>query len=212
MANDLFVTAAATVGAMAVGRTLPKGDPKTDYYIKVGYLASQVASLALYGIIVLKIKKQNDKTVVKIIKPKPKPAPGTAAAEKNGTVTNEKDETLKDAADTSDVEVTTTTARDYDLQAVKGEVRSTLVSAALYLGVLYLYLGFNRPLFTQTIKTIAYMLLQSKQARIHLWGEKPVGDLARPFKDGRKAALAKLKAAIFGGAKPVKKAGEKKSE
>lgn len=56
------------------------------------------------------------------------------------------------------------------------------------------------------------MLLQSKQARIHLWGEKPVGDLARPFKDGRKAALAKLKAAIFGGAKPVKKAGEKKSE
>jgi hypothetical protein len=43
------------------------------------------------------------------------------------------------------------------------------------------YMQYTQPLFIQGLMTIKGVL-ESNPAKLHIWGKKPEGDLARPFK------------------------------
>lgn len=76
-------------------------------------------------------------------------------------------------------ETVTTTVRDYDVDQVQQFIKSTLTSV-LIISVMHFQFKFTQPLFMQSILPIKN-LLTHKEALIHLWGDAPEGNLARPF-------------------------------
>ena len=51
----------------------------------------------------------------------------------------------------------------------------------MMMAVMHLYMKFSQPLLVQSIMPLK-TLLESKVARIHLFGAQPAGDLKRPWK------------------------------
>lgn len=72
------------------------------------------------------------------------------------------------------------TVQDYDLAEVNKQIQQTLVSSGILMAI-HSYFGYAQPLFLQAI--IPWKaLLTLPIVRIHFWGCKAEGDLARPFK------------------------------
>jgi hypothetical protein len=76
-------------------------------------------------------------------------------------------------------ETVTTTVRDYDVDQVKQFIQST-VTSILIISVMHFQFKFTQPLLMQSILPVKN-LLTHKEALIHLWGDAPEGNLARPF-------------------------------
>ena len=74
----------------------------------------------------------------------------------------------------------TTTVKDYDMQQLLSAVKSAGMGLVM-MAVMHLYLKFSQPLLVQSVMPLK-SLLESKVARIHLFGAQPVGDLKRPWK------------------------------
>lgn len=76
-------------------------------------------------------------------------------------------------------ETVTTTVKDYDIDQVNQFIKSTVTSIAI-ISVMHWQFKFTQPLLMQSILPIKN-LLTHKEALIHLWGDAPEGNLARPF-------------------------------
>ncbi|KAI8885933.1 hypothetical protein K501DRAFT_178822 [Backusella circina FSU 941] len=119
---------------------------------RIGYYSAQVLVIGLSYALITLINKKNDTTVFTYESPaKPGAAPETV----------------------------TTTIKDYDVSQVKQFIQSTLTSVAM-ISVMHFQFKFTQPLLMQSIMPIKN-LLAHKEALIHLWGDAPEGNLARPF-------------------------------
>ncbi|CAK9782194.1 inorganic phosphate transport PHO88 [Cutaneotrichosporon oleaginosum] len=154
--NPAITNLAVSLGAMQIARRLPTDDPKVVFYLRCMYLAGQALSFAIYYYITMKIRAKNDLTVVKYVQPKSPMNP-----------------------DSKD-ELVTTTVRDYDL-AETGKAMKGLFTGIAFMALLHLYMGYIPPLFVQSITTVK-AVLESNEAKLHIWGKAPEGPLARPFK------------------------------
>ncbi|CAG9460238.1 unnamed protein product [Pedinophyceae sp. YPF-701] len=79
-------------------------------------------------------------------------------------------------------ETTTVTVREYDTKQVLDGLRSQLISVAIVC-VLHFYKGMLPPMLLQGLM-MPFGILDNKMFRIHVVGEHPSEDLARPFKAG----------------------------
>jgi len=154
--NPAITNLAISLGAMQVSRRLPMDDPQFITYLRIGYVVSQVLSLAIYYFIILKIKRKNDLTVLKYVQP-----PSAMNSE-------------------AKPELVTTTVKDYDLSETGKAMRSLFFGIA-FMGFLHGYMKYTQPLMIQGVMTIKGVL-ESQEAKLHLWGSKAEGDLSRPFK------------------------------
>ncbi|KAI9475923.1 MAG: inorganic phosphate transporter Pho88 [Benjaminiella poitrasii] len=145
--------------SMQLAKKIDWNDPDVLTYARVGYYSAQVLVVALaYGLITL-IRKKNDTTVLTYNAPQ-KPSM-TASTESSAPQT------------------ITTTVRDYDVDQVKQFIQSTFTSVII-ISVMHFQFKFTQPLLMQSILPIKN-LLTHKEALIHLWGDAPEGNLARPF-------------------------------
>ena len=76
----------------------------------------------------------------------------------------------------------TTTVQEYDTTQLKSGVKMALMGVGM-MGVMHLYMGYSQPLLAQSVMPIKNDL-ESKVAKIHLFGKQAVGDLKRPWKTG----------------------------
>lgn len=72
------------------------------------------------------------------------------------------------------------TVMEYDLIEVGKQIQQTLVSAGILMAI-HSYFGYAQPLFLQSIMPWKN-LLTLPVVRIHAFGGKATGDLARPWK------------------------------
>lgn len=96
-------------------------------------------------------------------------------------------------------ETITTTVRDYDVDQVQQFIKS-LLATIFMLSIMHFQFEFSQPLLLQAILPIKN-LLSHKEALIHLWGDAPEGDLARPFAPDNPFASFST---FFGGRKNTK--------
>ncbi|WRT65902.1 uncharacterized protein IL334_002853 [Kwoniella shivajii] len=157
MNNPAISNLVISLGAMQVARKIPMDDPKIINYLRIGYVASQVISLAIYYFITLKIRRKNDLTVLKYVNPAPPMNPDAKP------------------------ELVQTTVKDYDLAEVGKAIKSLLSLA--FMAFLHGYLKYTQPLFIQGLMGLK-STLESNPAKLHIFGKKAEGDLARPFKAG----------------------------
>ncbi|WWD18136.1 hypothetical protein CI109_102585 [Kwoniella shandongensis] len=156
MNNPAITNLVISLGAMQVARRIPMEDPQVLTYLRIGYIASQVISLAIYYYITLKIRKRNDLTVLKYVNPASPMNPDAKP------------------------ELVTTTVKDYDL-AETGKAMKSLFMGVAFMCFLHGYLKYTQPLFIQGLMGLK-STLESNPAKLHLFGKKAEGDLARPFK------------------------------
>ncbi|CAO3703414.1 unnamed protein product [Rhizopus stolonifer] len=141
---------------MQLSKKLDWNYPDVLTMARIGYYGAQVLVVGLaYGLIAL-IKKKNDTTVLTYTPPA-KPSLGGGAP----------------------AESITTTVRDYDVDQVKQLIQSTVTSIFI-IHLMHWQFKFTQPLFMQSLMPIKN-LLTHKEALIHLWGDAPEGNLARPF-------------------------------
>ncbi|EIE76021.1 hypothetical protein RO3G_00725 [Rhizopus delemar RA 99-880] len=125
---------------------------------RIGYYSAQALVVAAaYGLIAI-IKKKNDTTVL-TYSPPSKPSFGQPAPSAPETIS--------------------TTIRDYDIDQVKQFIQSTVTSIFI-ISLMHWQFKFTQPLLMQSLMPIKN-LLTHKEALIHLWGDAPEGNLARPF-------------------------------
>ncbi|KAI0031132.1 inorganic phosphate transporter [Vararia minispora EC-137] len=146
---------AISLGVMQVARKIPFDDPNVLTYVRIGYITSQLITLAVYYYISSTVKAKNDRTVLKYVEPESPMNP-------NGG------------------QLVTTTVRDYDLGETSKAIRGAFTSVAMMV-FLHLYMGYTQPLFVQGIMTFK-TLYDSKLFKIYVLGKPADGDLKRPFK------------------------------
>jgi len=146
-----------SLGVMQVARKIPFDEPDVLNYVRLGYVVSQVAILAVYYFISFKIKQKNDLTVLKYV-------------EAANPMTQEPGKLV------------TTTVRDYDLSETSKLLRSAYLGILMMCG-LHGYMGYTQPLFVQGIMGLKN-LYDAKPVMIYILGRAPEGDLKRPFKAG----------------------------
>ncbi|WVN85837.1 uncharacterized protein L203_100989 [Cryptococcus depauperatus CBS 7841] len=156
MNNPAVSNLLLSLGAMQVARRIPMENPQVVNYLRIAYVSSQLIALAIYYYITLKIRKKNDLTVLKYVNPASPMNPGAKP------------------------ELVTTTVKDYDLAETGKAMRSLFIGIA-FMGFLHLYMRYNQPLFMSSIMGLKGAL-ESNPAKLHVWGKKAEGDLARPFK------------------------------
>ncbi|KAI7901378.1 inorganic phosphate transporter Pho88 [Cokeromyces recurvatus] len=143
--------------SMQLAKKVDWNDPNVVTYARMGYYGAQVLVVIMaYGLITL-IKKKNDTTVLTYNAPQRPSMSG----------------------DSSAPQTITTTVRDYDVEQVKQFIQSTLTSIVI-ISVMHFQFKFTQPLLMQSIMPIKN-LLTHKESLIHLWGDAPEGNLARPF-------------------------------
>ena len=74
----------------------------------------------------------------------------------------------------------TTTIHAYDTSSLKSLYKSQFMGVAMMAGM-HLYMGYTNPLLIQSIIPLKGAL-EGNLVKIHLFGKKAEGDLARPFK------------------------------
>ncbi|THH14238.1 hypothetical protein EW146_g6078 [Bondarzewia mesenterica] len=146
---------AISLGVMQVARKIPFDDPQVLYYVRIGYVLSQVIVLAVYYFTSRKIKQKNDQTILKYVEPQ------NAMTQEPG-------------------QLVTTTVCDYDLSETSKLVRSAYTSIAM-MAFLHIYLKYTQPLFVQAIMGLKG-IYEAKTVKIHVFGQTADGDLKRPFK------------------------------
>ncbi|KAF8322534.1 inorganic phosphate transporter [Clavulina sp. PMI_390] len=143
-----------SLGAMQLARKIPFENPEVLNYVRAGYVAVQLLSIAVYFYTSSVIKKKNDLTVLKYVEPA---QPLTQQPPK----------------------VITTTVKEYDQSEVQKALRGVYMGAAM-LCVMHLYFKFTQPLFVQALTGLKG-IYDAKEVAIHVFGKKAEGDLARPF-------------------------------
>lgn len=141
---------------MQASRRIDMENETNVNYIRIAYVTATVVSFLIYFIIKRKIIAKNDQTEVK--------------------VTSAKNPMKPEEPQTVEV----MTAMQYDLKEVDSAIRSIYSSVAM-MAFMHLYMKYTNPLFMQCINPIKNAL-ECNEARIHLFGNKPEGDLKRPFK------------------------------
>jgi len=144
-----------SLGVMQVARKIPFDEPGVLNYVRIGYVVSQLAILAVYFFISYKIKQTNNLTVLKYVEPP------TPMSEDPG-------------------KLVTTTIRDYDLKETSKLLRSAYLSIIMMAG-LHGYLGYTQPLFVQGVMGLKN-LYDAKLVSIYILGKEADGELKRPFK------------------------------
>ncbi|KAI3620369.1 hypothetical protein CBS9595_002336 [Malassezia furfur] len=141
-------------GVMQLAKRIPfEENPDYVTYARIGYLAAQLACLAVYYFCSIQIKKKNDLTVLKYVNAKNPMEPG---------------------------ELVTTTNRDYDLAEVSKSVRGILMGMGI-VALMHFYFGYTNPLVIQSLIPFKNAL-ESNMAKIWIWGVPATGELKRPFK------------------------------
>ncbi|KAF8476497.1 inorganic phosphate transporter Pho88 [Gautieria morchelliformis] len=144
-----------SLGAMQVARKIPFEDPEVLNYVRIGYAATQLITLAIYFYTSYKIKAKNDQTVLKFVEPANPMSPDSGG-------------------------LVTTTNRDYDLGEVSKLLKGVYMGVAM-MGFLHIYMKYTQPLFVQALMGLKN-LYEAKPVVIHILGRKAEGDLKRPFK------------------------------
>ncbi|KAG1143108.1 hypothetical protein G6F37_001383 [Rhizopus arrhizus] len=143
---------------MQLAKKVDWNDPDVLTMARIGYYSAQALVVAAaYGLIAI-IKKKNDTTVL-TYSPPSKPSFGQSAPSAPETIS--------------------TTIRDYDIDQVKQFIQSTVTSIFI-ISLMHWQFKFTQPLLMQSLMPIKN-LLTHKEALIHLWGDAPEGNLARPF-------------------------------
>ncbi|KAI8059988.1 inorganic phosphate transporter [Gilbertella persicaria] len=158
--------------SMQLAKKIDWEDPDVLTYARIGYYSAQVLVVAMaYGLISI-IKKKNDTTVLTYNAPAKPSLSGPTEAP--ATIT--------------------TTVKDYDIEQVQQFIKSSVTSIFI-ISLMHFQFKFTQPLLMQSIMPVKN-LLAHKEALIHLWGDAPEGNLARPFTvDSPFGGLANL----FGG-------------
>ncbi|KAF7721097.1 hypothetical protein EC973_005415 [Apophysomyces ossiformis] len=122
------------------------------------YLGSQITIILLAYWLISVVQKKNDKTPLRYVEPA---------------------STGWDGNETSD-QLVNTTFMEYDTAEIKKTIKQTMTGVAI---VTFLHLQFKyvQPLLLQSILGFKTFLM-TKEARIHIWREKAIGDLRRPFR------------------------------
>ncbi|KAG0305056.1 hypothetical protein BGZ98_004648 [Dissophora globulifera] len=155
---------AIVMGSMQITNRLDMEDAKTKQTILGVYIAAQVIVIGASYIIRRRIQAKKDTSVLKYINP-PKPFSGEQA------------------------KVVTTTNMEYDLEQNTQAQKQALIGLAVMV-FLHFQWGMIRPLVVQSILPVKNVL-QSKIAKVHLFGKPATGDLRRPWKaDSPFAALS----------------------
>ncbi|KAG0318050.1 hypothetical protein BGZ99_005902 [Dissophora globulifera] len=155
---------AIVMGSMQITNRLDMEDAKTKQTILGVYIAAQVFVIGASYIIRRRIQAKKDTSVLKYIDP-PKPFSGEQA------------------------KVLTTTNMEYDLEQNTQAQKQALIGLAVMV-FLHFQWGMIRPLVVQSILPVKNVL-QSKIAKVHLFGKPATGDLRRPWKaDSPFAALS----------------------
>jgi len=143
------------LGAMQVARKIPFDDPVVLNCVRAGYIITQITCIAVYLYIAAKVKRKNDRTLLKYVEPK--------------TFTNPEGGNL-----------VTTTYRDYDLLETSKPLRAVFMGVMM-MGFLHIYMKFTQPLFIQALMGIK-SLVESKPFQLYILNKPADGDLKRPFK------------------------------
>ncbi|KAJ7623513.1 inorganic phosphate transporter [Roridomyces roridus] len=164
MNNPAIQNLVISLGVMQLARKIPFEDPNVLLYVRIGYAGVQVVVLALYYYISMRIKSQNDQTVLKYCLE----LTVGAVVEPPNPMTQEEGKLV------------TTTVRDYDLGEVSKLLRSVYMGVAM-MAFLHGYMKYTQPLFVQAIMGFKG-LFDAVPVKVHILGHKAEGDLKRPWK------------------------------
>ncbi|CAK9785270.1 hypothetical protein CC85DRAFT_285339 [Cutaneotrichosporon oleaginosum] len=174
---------AVRVAATAVTKQLDITNADTIRYVRVVYLLIQLASVAVFVYVLMKVNAKNDRTVIKT---KPSRTIARIKAIVLRVITG------KQVEDPQAHELLTTTVWEHDALAAKAAIKGVVRSVVLMGGVALL-LGWNKmliaPCISQPVATFRHALFQ-----LHILNEKPVGDLAREATPEQLAAADKAAA------------------
>jgi len=143
------------LGIVQLSKGFNLEDPTNLLYARIAYASAQIVLIALTYWLIAMVRKQNDKTLMRYVEP-PKMGQG------------------------GEGELVSTTHAEYDVTELKKTITSTLTGVAM-IALLHFQFKFTQPLIIQSVLPLKTFLL-SKEALIHIWGEKAEGDLKRPFK------------------------------
>ncbi|KAJ2962649.1 hypothetical protein NQZ79_g2288 [Umbelopsis isabellina] len=144
--------------SMQAAKRISWDDPETIQMARAAYVVAQLAAIGISYYLMLVVKKKNDTTTLRYVKPAKPSASGQP----------------------SEPEMIITTNRAYDLDQLQQAIRSTLTTALMF-SVIHFYFKINQPLLIQSIVPVKNALI-SKEALIHIWGDAAEGPLKRPFK------------------------------
>lgn len=151
---------------MQVSRRIDLENPDILFYVRVGYVACQLAVFAICMFVKFQINKKNDLTTLKYVEPS---NPMGGASEPKAVVT---------------------TVKEYDLKQIDSQIKSIFTSLAM-MGFMHLYMKYTNPLVMQSVSSVK-SALETNIVKIHLWGTPASGDLKRPFKAAPGIFLALL--------------------
>ncbi|KAG2175505.1 hypothetical protein INT43_001152 [Umbelopsis isabellina] len=175
--------------SMQVAKRIPWDDPQTVQLARAAYVLAQLAAIGISYYLMLVVKKKNDTTTLRYVKPA---KPSTSGQP-------------------SEPEMMITTNKAYDLDQLQQAIRSTLTTALMF-SVVHFYFKINQPLLIQSIVPIKNALI-SKEALIHIWGDAAEGPLKRPFKaESPFAALLGMASAPLEESNDTTSAAQKKKE
>ncbi|CAO3671589.1 unnamed protein product [Umbelopsis vinacea] len=143
---------------MLLAKKISWDDPETVQMARAAYAIAQLIAIGISYYLILVVKKKNDTTALRYVKPAKPSADGQP----------------------SEPTMVITTHKAYDLDQLKQAIRSTVTTAAMFC-VIHFYFKVNQPLLIQSIVPVKNALI-SKEALIHLWGDAAEGPLKRPFK------------------------------
>lgn len=146
-------------------------DPKIITILRISYAASQILSILVLLFLRMKINNANQKSQFVEVEEPAKPFSDEYGFSLYSwwLLTCFRQPTKKKMS-----------VKEYDLAEVGKQIQQTLVSAGILLAI-HSYFGYVQPLFLQSILPWKN-LLTLPVVRVHLFGAKPVGDLARPWK------------------------------
>ncbi|KAI9662081.1 MAG: hypothetical protein M1829_006220 [Trizodia sp. TS-e1964] len=147
---------------MQLAKQVPFDNPMVLMGVRGLYLTSNILILLVCLFLQSKINAKNDRTTFKYAEPS---ALGSAEQPK----------------------LVTTTVKAYDTQQLRSMYKSQLIGIGM-MGVMHVYFKYTNPLLIQSIIPLKGAL-ESNLAKVHLWGQPAVGDLARPWKASGFAGL-----------------------
>ncbi|KAI9032656.1 inorganic phosphate transporter Pho88 [Phycomyces nitens] len=150
------------VGAFFLIRQIIKtfnwDNPEYVPLIRAIYLVTQVSIIGIGYWLIALVRKKNDHTILRYVEASNSGWDGTGGED----------------------QLVNTTNLDYDIAEIKKNIKQTFTGIAI---VAFLHLQFHyiQPIVVQSLLGFKSFLM-TKEARIHFWGEKPVGELRRPFR------------------------------
>ncbi|KAL0089849.1 inorganic phosphate transporter Pho88 [Phycomyces blakesleeanus] len=139
-------------------KTFHWDNPEYVPLIRAIYLVTQVCIIGIGYWLIAVVRKKNDHTVLRYVEASNSGWDGTGGED----------------------QLVNTTNLDYDVAEIKKNIKQAFTGIAI---VAFLHLQFHyvQPIIVQSVLGFKTFLL-TKEARIHVWGEKTVGDLRRPFR------------------------------